>query len=123
MKLFEAEQNIREQLKNVYEPQEAENIADLATEYITSLRKIERRANKEIILTSEQLTKMNKVLEQLLSHEPIQYVMNKCWFFGMELFVDRSVLIPRPETEELVSWVIEDVKKRGFDVFNPGLMK
>ncbi|MFL5739366.1 MAG: peptide chain release factor N(5)-glutamine methyltransferase [Flavisolibacter sp.] len=123
MKLFEAEQKIKEQLKNIYEAQEAENIADLASEYITSLCKNERRANKEILLTPEQLSIMNKTLQQLLSHEPIQYVMNKCWFFGMELFIDHSVLIPRPETEELVSWVIDDVKKKGYNVFNAGSMK
>src|SRR5690349_13805259 len=119
MKLFEAEQEIRKRLKEIYDVKEAENIADLATEHITSLHKNERRIKKELPLTPDQLNKMNKTLGQLLSHEPIQYVMNKTWFYGMELFVDRSVLIPRPETEELVSWIIDDVKRKGLDVFSP----
>ena len=39
------------------------------------------------------------------------------WFYGMELFVDKHVLIPRPETEELVDWIIKDVKASGKNVF------
>ncbi|HZI01588.1 MAG TPA: peptide chain release factor N(5)-glutamine methyltransferase, partial [Flavisolibacter sp.] len=50
--------------------------------------------------------------------EPIQYVLNTAWFYGMKLYVDPSVLIPRPETEELVQWMIDDVKQTGKDVFN-----
>jgi release factor glutamine methyltransferase len=43
--------------------------------------------------------------------------MNKSWFYGMELYVDKAVLIPRPETEELVDWVVKDMKASGIDVF------
>ncbi len=43
--------------------------------------------------------------------------MNKAWFYGMELFVDNAVLIPRPETEELVEWIVNDIKASGKDVF------
>ena len=48
----------------------------------------------------------------LKKHEPIQYVVNKAWFYKMELYVDNSVLIPRPETEELVEWIVNDIKKK-----------
>jgi release factor glutamine methyltransferase len=43
--------------------------------------------------------------------------MNKTWFYGMELYVDKNVLIPRPETEELVQWIVDDVKASGKNVF------
>jgi len=42
-----------------------------------------------------------------MAHEPVQYVLNETWFSGLKLYVDKSVLIPRPETEELVEWIID----------------
>jgi len=45
-----------------------------------------------------------------LRHEPIQYVINECWFYDIPFYVDNNVLIPRPETEEIVDWVIKENK-------------
>jgi release factor glutamine methyltransferase len=52
-----------------------------------------------------------------MRHEPVQYILNKAWFYGMQLYVNNDVLIPRPETEEMVQWIIDDVKKSDKDVF------
>ena len=65
-------------------------------------------------------TKIHQHIKRLLLHEPIQYIMQKTWFYGMELYVDKHVLIPRPETEELVDWIVKDVKVSGRDVFQKG---
>lgn len=117
MKIAQAERHIAGRLHEVYEDSEAKNIADLLLEHITSFSKNERLIRKDSDLTPEQEMALNKDLLRLLRHEPIQYVMNKCWFYGMELFVDPSVLIPRPETEELVEWIVKDVKDSGLNVF------
>ena len=53
---------------------------------------------------------MKQYLDRLLQHEPVQYVLNEAWFCGLKFYVDKNVLIPRPETEELVEWVISDCK-------------
>jgi release factor glutamine methyltransferase len=50
-------------------------------------------------------------LERLLHHEPIQYIINESWFYDIPLYVNNDVLIPRPETEELVNWIIKDNEK------------
>lgn len=49
-----------------------------------------------------------KIAERLLSGEPVQYVLGEAWFRDLRLKVDKRVLIPRPETEELVEWIIQD---------------
>src|SRR6478672_6838134 len=118
MKLAEAERYITEHLNKVYEVGEARNISALLIEHITSLSKNERLTRKEYELSPEQNMTMLDELRRLMNHEPIQYIMNKSWFYGMELYVNPSVLIPRPETEELVEWIVNDIRTSGLNVFN-----
>lgn len=123
MKLYEAEQFIKNELKGIYDEQEAIHIAALAIESITQLSKAERVSDKERELSQEQSEKLHHYLQRLKHHEPVQYITGKCWFYGLELYVDKNVLIPRPETEELVDWIIKDVKASGKDVFVRGQMQ
>lgn len=117
MKLFEAEQYLKKQLKEIYDEQEAASIASLAIEHITGLSKTGRASKKQEQLSALQSDQLQNDLQRLRTGEPIQYIMNKSWFYGMELYVDKNVLIPRPETEELVQWIIDDTKASGKDVF------
>jgi release factor glutamine methyltransferase len=117
MKIGEAERYIKEVLSSIYDESEAQNIAGLAIEHITALSKADRFLKKDQALSSPQQDQLKKDLQRLQQHEPIQYIMNKAWFYGMELFVDKAVLIPRPETEELVEWIVNDVRASGKDVF------
>ena len=117
MKLREAEAYIREQLATIYEPSESANIAHLVLEECTGLTQTDLKLKKEQELPSVQEEKIKQWTGRLLTHEPVQYIMHKAWFYGMELYVDKNVLIPRPETEELVEWIIKDVKATGLDVF------
>ena len=52
-------------------------------------------------------------LSQLQQEKPLQYILKKINFYGLELYVDERVLIPRPETEELVDWIVKDAKTAG----------
>lgn len=100
-----------EKLKTIYEDREAENISDWVFESATGLKKWERRENKNQLLNKEVENKIEKYLQEFLLHKPVQYVLNEAWFYKMKFFVDENVLIPRPETEELVEWIISDFKK------------
>jgi len=97
------------QLYEMYDDREAANIADLVLENITSFKKTDRLINKQFPLNEEQLQLLNDYTNELLKHKPVQYVLHEAWFAGMKLFVDENVLIPRPETEELIEWVIKEV--------------
>ena len=62
-------------------------------------------------LTSEEEFFVKESLSKLIVHQPLQYVLGKAHFRDLTLKVDKRVLIPRPETEEMVDWVLEDFKK------------
>ena len=62
-------------------------------------------------LTSEEEFFLKESLSKLIAHQPLQYVLGKAHFRDLTLKVDKRVLIPRPETEEMVEWVLEDFKK------------
>jgi len=106
-------------LSPIHGDREAASIAHIFMEHITGLGKMDRIVYKDRELTVDQEDGFRKGLEALLRNEPVQYVTGTGWFYGMELKVSPDVLIPRPETEELVEWIIEDVKKAGKHPENP----
>ncbi|MFA6296064.1 MAG: peptide chain release factor N(5)-glutamine methyltransferase [Patescibacteria group bacterium] len=69
-------------------------------------------ANSEIELNEKQIEQFNQLLERRKKHEPIAYIINNKEFFGLNFYVDKRVLIPRPETEILVEEVIREQKLR-----------
>ena len=110
MNIREANTHLISQLRAMYEKSEAENISDWVLEHITGKKRTDRIMSKEKPLNPEQSSQLNQYLDRLLQHEPVQYVLNEAWFCGLKFYVDKNVLIPRPETEELVEWIISDCK-------------
>jgi len=110
MTIDEARKEITESIGNIYEPGEANNIAELLIESITKLSRSERIIRRGDSLPISQKDLLYSSIRRLQEHEPIQYVINEAWFAGMRFYVDRNVLIPRPETEELVEWIVKEVK-------------
>jgi release factor glutamine methyltransferase len=101
-------------LQSIYDEREADNINDWIFEKVTSLKKMNRRINKDVEVKSDYASQLDKYLKELLLHKPVQYVLNEAWFYKMKFFVNEHVLIPRPETEELVSWIIDDMRSTMF---------
>jgi len=112
MTIEEARTEIVTSIKDIYENNEAANIADLLLEHITKLPRIERIIKNNEDLSQDQKRLLLPSIERLQNHEPIQYITNEAWFAGMKFYVDKNVLIPRPETEELVEWVAKEVKSQ-----------
>lgn len=121
MTLHEAQQQLITSLYNLYDNREAANIADWVIEHVTGMRKIDRIMHKQSPFPPDQLNKIQQYTQELLNHKPVQYVLHEAWFYGMALYVDENVLIPRPETEELVEWVLAEVgSKNNLSILDIG---
>ena len=73
------------------------------------LKRIDISIKSEMIITNHTFEYFEMVIERLLNYEPIQYILGSTLFFGSDFIVNKEVLIPRPETEELISWVLEQL--------------
>ena len=65
---------------------------------------------KNAVITTAEESQQKGYSDRLLHHETVQYVLRESWFCGLRFYVDANVLIPRPETEELVEWIISHCK-------------
>lgn len=99
-------------LRSIYPEGEAATIADWLLQHLTGSGKAERMVYKYESITPEEEQQLILYTKRLLKHEPVQYVLNEAWFGGMKFYVDQNVLIPRPETEELVEWVFKELKNQ-----------
>ena len=108
MTLNEARTVLVKELKNVYDSDELKNIIDLVMEHITIMSRMEQVKSKLAYITRGQLERIDTITERLKQNEPIQYVLGEAWFAGMKFKVNKNVLIPRPETQELVDWVVKE---------------
>jgi release factor glutamine methyltransferase len=99
---------LSEALVPAYDKGEALAIARLVAEHTG---KAGMQALESFNVTPEQSEQISKYLQQLLSHRPVQYVLNEAWFYNLKFEVNEIVLIPRPETEELVEMIIKESGK------------
>jgi len=99
-----------QELSSIYDSGEAESFFYLILEAKKQLKRIDLALNPELVFSSEEIQLWNAILEQLKMEIPIQYLLGKTSFYGMDFEVNSDVLIPRPETEELVDWIIRSSK-------------
>jgi release factor glutamine methyltransferase len=98
-----AEQSLATALDGLYENREAATIAGMVMEFVTGKSKMDRWLQKNELLSIEDLKRLEKYSNELLTGKPVQYVLGQAWFAGLCLQVNEHTLIPRPETEELVN--------------------
>jgi release factor glutamine methyltransferase len=99
-------------LSPLYDEGESSTITAMIFENIANCSKIDIITNPSKILDTQIKNKLSVCLEELLQHKPIQYVLGEAIFYKLKFEVDESVLIPRPETEELVTEVIQFAKTK-----------
>ncbi|HEV9037397.1 MAG TPA: peptide chain release factor N(5)-glutamine methyltransferase [Puia sp.] len=105
----QAQKELSDSLVPLHGQREATLIADWVMEALSGRRRLERLLMKTEPLSPETLATYRGYRDELLAHRPVQYVLRECWFAGMKFFVDEGVLIPRPETEELVEWIAREL--------------
>lgn len=104
------------QLKNAlaahYDVGEATAISHELLNHLTGLSKFDRLLHKDQLLTQHQWQLYTDAQTRLLKGEPLQYITGIGWFMGEAFEVNKQVLIPRPETEELVHWIVQEHKEK-----------
>jgi len=122
MSLQALKQTIKLSLANEYESIELNSLMAILFEHITGWNQIQQVLHKEQALDANQEAALLEAVEALKKGKPIQYITGKAWFMGNELLVNENVLIPRPETEELVDWVIEyaTIKNKALQILDIG---
>lgn len=101
-----------QELTLIYDAGEAESFFYLILEEKKQLKRIDLALHPDLVFSEEEIGVWNAVLEQLKQEIPIQYLLGKTSFYGLDFEVNAAVLIPRPETEELVEWILESQKSK-----------
>jgi release factor glutamine methyltransferase len=96
------------ELAGLYEKEEIRSFWFMLLEEFCGLKKTTILANHESCISESEMLKVHFAIKDLKKHKPIQHILGKAWFYGLEFKVSPDVLIPRPETEELVEWILKE---------------
>ncbi|MFC3362597.1 peptide chain release factor N(5)-glutamine methyltransferase [Pedobacter fastidiosus] len=121
MRIGELEEHFQLELDEIYDGDEAKALFSLAAEHVLKLSPSKLRMVRETSLTFIDFQKLLSILNDLKIGNPIQHILGEAHFYGSIFKVNEHVLIPRPETEELVDWIIHDLEsKRNIHLLDIG---
>ena len=96
------------ELSSLYDEKEIESFFYIILEQFHNKKRIDLALNPEMEMDTLQLLRWETVLSELKKEKPIQYILGETEFYGLRFLVNENTLIPRPETEELVEWIISN---------------
>ena len=111
-------EQFKDGLADVYSPQETEAITLLILSHLLNTSKAKLKAFPETEIGFQQTDELQNILWELKTGKPVQYILGYTEFYGLPFKITPSVLIPRPETEELVQWIIETAKHSKTPIVN-----
>lgn len=103
-------------LESLFDPMESESFFFLILDYLHQMKRVDLALQPDFEISDNQLFKWNEILSQLKKEKPIQYILGETEFYGLRFLVNENTLIPRPETEELVQWIIESQNKSSQEI-------
>ena len=99
------------ELSQLYPAHETDSICDIIFKHLMNFKKFDRYLQPDAAIPDQLKTQIYDIIQQLKQNKPIQYILGMADFYGLTFEVNSAVLIPRPETEELVYWIIHDYQK------------
>ncbi|PKV52133.1 release factor glutamine methyltransferase [Aquimarina sp. MAR_2010_214] len=111
MKIKDLRVDFVNSLSGIYDSEEILSFFYLLSEEILGLKRVDVAMHLDKILSIDEQASFDKARKRLEKQEPVQYIIGETYFYGIPFMVNEHVLIPRPETEELVDWIIGDQKK------------
>lgn len=111
---------MRKRLSGIYDDREREAVILLIFEYVKGWHRVDLIINEGKELSDYSRRKIDGIVDRLILGEPIQYITGTARFFGMDFRVGPGVLIPRPETAELVDWILDENKGDDLQVLDVG---
>ncbi|TDE04845.1 peptide chain release factor N(5)-glutamine methyltransferase [Flavobacterium sandaracinum] len=111
MKIKEYRAHFIQELTPLYDAGEAESFFYLILEEKQQLKRIDLALHPDLVFSAAEIALWNAILAPLKQEIPIQYLLGNTSFYGLDFSVNEHVLIPRPETEELVDWMLSDHRK------------
>lgn len=112
--------NIGEKLEEIYPEQEIQSIVRLIIHHVTGKSLPSFLSDKNKKITAEEEVNIRKIVLRLVNGEPLQYILGETEFYGLPFLVNKDVLIPRPETEELVELIINENENKSVKVLDMG---
>jgi len=118
MVLLQLKSQFLDRLTPLYDAEEVARFFELLLNAFESKKRIDLALDPQ--LETQQLHRWNQAMEALERFEPIQYIIGETEFFGLPLEVTPATLIPRPETEELVEWILKDANAASLSILEIG---
>lgn len=112
MTFKEIKSSFRSELSPFFDEQEIDSFFYLVLEKYHQLKRVDLALQPNLEIPENKIEDWNSVLEQLKTQKPIQYILGETFFCDLVFKVNEHTLIPRPETEELVYWILEEVKNK-----------
>ena len=118
--LFDLKKVYLEELSPLFGENEAGQMLNISIEYFFSLSRIQLLLIPDFRLTESEMLRLHNAVKDLKKNKPVQYITGETEFYGMKFFVNKSVLIPRQETEELVDLIVKSEKQKALKILDIG---